>query len=70
MKLNLNCTANLGDFLNVLPVLSGIYKSTGEKVYLIIRRDMRKFKGIRDLLMYQDIFDDVVFDDEVLMYGV
>jgi hypothetical protein len=70
MKLNLNCTANLGDFLNVLPVLSGIYKSTGEKVYLIIRRDMRKFKGIRDLLMYQDIFEDVVFDDEVLMYGV
>lgn len=70
MKLHLNSTANLGDFLNALPVLSGIYKSTGEKVYLIIRKEMRKFKGIIELLMYQDIFEDVVFEDEVFVSGV
>jgi hypothetical protein len=70
MKLHLNSTANLGDFLNALPVLSGIYKSTGEKVYLIIRKEMRKFKGIIELLMYQGIFEDVVFDDEVFISGV
>ena len=70
MKLHLNSTANLGDFLNALPVLSGIYKSTGEKVYLIIRKEMRKFKGIKELLMYQDIFEDVVFEDDVYTSGV
>ena len=70
MKLHLSSTANLGDFLNALPVLSGIYKSTGEKVYLIIRKEMRKFKGIKELLMYQDIFEDVVFEDDVYTSGV
>ena len=70
MKLHLNSTANLGDFLNALPVLSGIYKSTGEKVYLIIRKEMHKFKGIKELLMYQDIFEDVVFEDDVYTSGV
>ena len=70
MKLHLSSTANLGDFLNALPVLSGIYKSTGEKVYLIIRKEMRKFKGIIELLMYQDIFEDVVFEDDVYTSGV
>lgn len=70
MKLHLNSTANLGDFLNALPVLSGIYKSTSEKIYLIIRKEMRKFKGFKELLMYQDIFEDVVFEDEVFVSGV
>jgi hypothetical protein len=68
MKIYLNCTANLGDFLNALPVLSGISKSYG-KPYFIIRNKLKKFKGIKEFLLYQDIFDDVVFDDEIFLYG-
>jgi hypothetical protein len=56
-------TGNLGDFLNGLPVLSGLNKKIG-KYTLMIREQMRKFKGIQEFLMYQDIFEDVVFFDE------
>ena len=68
MKLFLNCTANLGDFLNAMPVLSGIFKQYG-KIDFVIKCDMRKFKGIKEFLMYQDIFSDVNFDDDVFLYG-
>jgi hypothetical protein len=30
---------------------------------------MRKFNGIKEFLMYQDLFSSVEFDDEVFMYG-
>ena len=61
MKIYLNSTSNLGDFLNSLPVLSGLNKSNG-KFELIIRADMKKFKGIKEFLMYQNIFSDVLYD--------
>jgi len=57
-------TDALGDFLNCFPVLSGINKSHG-KYDLIIKKGCRQFKGIRDLLLYQDMFSSVYFDDEV-----
>jgi hypothetical protein len=69
MKVHLNSTANLGDFMNALPVISGIVKKTG-KIEFIIRSEMKKFNGIRDFLMYQDLFTDVVFDDDIFMYNV
>lgn len=69
MKLYLNSTANLGDFLQVLPVLSGIVKTHG-KIEFFIKREMRKFKGIKEFLNYQDLFDYVYFDDEVFMSNV
>ena len=68
MRIYLSGTANLGDFLNGLPVMSGISKTYG-KYELTIRREMEKFKGIKEFLMYQDLFTDVNFDDEVFMYG-
>lgn len=68
MKIYLNCTANLGDFLNAMPVLSGIYKSNG-KFDFIIRGDMKKFNGLKEFLMYQDIFSSVEFDSDVFLYG-
>lgn len=68
MKLHLNCTANLGDFLNSLPVLSGLSKTHG-KIDFVIRGEMKKFNGIKEFLMYQNIFSDVTFDDDVFMYG-
>ena len=67
MIINLNCTANLGDFMNAFPVLSGLAKR--EKIKLVIRNEMRKFNGIKEFLMYQDIFDDVSFEDEVFVSG-
>lgn len=68
MKIYLSGTANLGDFLNAMPVLSGLNKKYG-KYNFIIRSGMRKFKGIKEFLMYQDLFLDVSFDDEMFMYG-
>lgn len=68
MKIYLSCTANLGDFLNAMPVMSGIVNSYG-KFELIIRHEMRKFNGMKEFLEYQELFTEVVFDDEVILYG-
>ena len=68
MKIYLNGTANLGDFLNGLPVLSGISKSYG-KFDLIIRHEMKKFKGLKEFLMYQDIFNSAEFDADLFFSG-
>lgn len=68
MKVYLNCTSNLGDFLNAMPVLSGLSKEIG-KFDFIIKGEMRKFNGLKEFLMYQDLFSSVEFDDEVFLYG-
>jgi len=68
MKIFLRGTAQLGDFLNVIPVLSGVSKKYS-KFDLCIRKEMRKFKGIKEFLMYQNIFTSVFFEDEVFLYG-
>jgi len=68
MKIRIECTANLGDFINAMPVLSGIF-NTHDKIDLVIRSEMRKFNGIKEFLMYQDLFADISFDDEVILYG-
>jgi hypothetical protein len=68
MKIFLSGTSNLGDFLNGMPVLSGISKSYG-KIDLIIRPEMSKFKGIKEFLSYQDLFSDINFSNEVFVYG-
>lgn len=63
MKIYLNCTANLGDFVQSLPVLSGVYREYGP-IEFYIRHEMRKFRGIKEFLMYQGFFSSVYFDDE------
>jgi hypothetical protein len=68
MKIFVSGTSNLGDFLNVMPVLSGVSKDIG-KFDLIIKTEMRKFNGIKEFLLYQDLFTDVSFDDEIFVYG-
>jgi hypothetical protein len=68
MQIFLHTTANLGDFLNAMPVLSGLSKNHG-KLDFIIRSEMVKFKGIKEFLMYQDIFNSVNFHHEVFMYN-
>jgi hypothetical protein len=64
MLIYLNCTANLGDFINSLPVLSGLKQKYGA-LHFIIRQEMRKFRGLIEFLMYQDLFSSVEFDDNV-----
>ena len=68
MKLYLYGTANLGDFLNAMPVLSGLSKKLG-KYDLIIKASMRKFNGIKEFLMYQDLFNSVDFDNNAGVRG-
>lgn len=54
-------TISLGDFLNSMPVLSGIAKNVGNKINLLIRPEMERFNGILELLRYQSIFNSVHF---------
>jgi hypothetical protein len=56
-------SSNMGDFLNCLPVLSGIYKQYG-KIDLVIQNDMSRFNGFIDLLSYQDMFNSVTYERE------
>jgi hypothetical protein len=63
MLVYLNCTANLGDFVQSLPVLSGVHREYGP-IEFYIRHEMRKFLGLKEFLMYQGIFSGVYFDDE------
>ncbi len=69
MKIRIDCTANLGDFCNALPVISGISKYTNEKIHLIIRPEMRKFNGIKEFLKYQPMISDVDFSDDLITFG-
>ena len=68
MKIYLSCTANLGDFLNSFPVLSGIVKKHG-KIDLIVKSGLKKFKGFKQFLLHQELFSSVEFDDEIFLYG-
>jgi len=67
MRIYLNCTANLGDFVQSLPVLSGLKKSGHGPIEFVIRNEMSKFKGIKEFLMYQDIFESVEYDSDLFM---
>ena len=70
MLIHISCTANLGDFANALPVISGLSLSDGGRpVDLVIRGEMRKFVGIKELLLQQPCINLVEFDDEVFFNG-
>jgi hypothetical protein len=68
MRVYLSCTANLGDFLNSFPVLSGLHKQYG-KFDFVIKDGLKKFRGIKEFLVNQDMFSSVEFDTDVFMYG-
>ena len=69
MKIKIDCTANLGDFCNALPVISGLSKHFKQKIHLIIRPEMRKFNGIKEFLQHQKMIKDVDFSDDLLVFG-
>lgn len=60
---------NLGDFVNCLPTLSGLSKAADCKISLAIHDKMSRFKGIKELLLLQDMFCDVHFLSEPGLYA-
>jgi len=56
---------NLGDFANCLPALSGVYKELREPINFIICDRLERFKGIKELLLAQDMFEKVSFVHEI-----
>lgn len=55
---------NLGDFSHCLPALSGLYKKTGQKLSFGIGDKLQIFKGIKELLLHQEMFGEVYFMHE------
>jgi len=55
---------NLGDFAHCLPALSGLYKHTGQKMSFGICDRLQRFKGIKELLLAQEMFGEVLFMHE------
>lgn len=58
-------SGNLGDTLNVMPVLSGIHKSTGHKVSLVVRNKMKMFNGFKEFMEMQDCIAALKFESDV-----
>lgn len=57
-------TLNFGDFLNAMPVLSGLSKSLNQKIKLVVPNSMKQIKGFRNFMEYQGFFSDVYFREE------
>ncbi|NBP00460.1 MAG: hypothetical protein EBU90_10115 [Proteobacteria bacterium] len=55
---------NLGDFAHCLPTISAIYKKYGEKISFTICDRLQRFRGIRELLLQQEMFSEVWFYHE------
>lgn len=55
-------SGNLGDTCNILPVLSGLYKHTGQKIHLKVRDKMKNFKGFKALMEAQDCIASLKFE--------
>lgn len=56
---------NLGDFMHCLPTLSGLHKKYEEKISFGICNRLERFKGIKELLLCQDMFEEVKFMHEI-----
>ena len=69
MLIQINCTANLGDFANALPVISGLSLYDKRPIDLIIRGEMKKFLGLKELLLQQPCINSVEFDDDIFFNG-
>lgn len=69
MKVSIRHTINLGDFLNVFPVLSGLSKYKNEKLDILVRGEMKRFNGFKEFVEYQDCINSVAFDDEYIIFN-
>lgn len=62
MNIFLPQSGNLGDTCNILPVLSGIYKYTEQKINLVVRSKMKNFKGFKKLMESQECINSLKFE--------
>lgn len=60
-------SGNVGDTLNVMPLLSGIYKSTSHQISLVVRDKMRMFTGLKEFLLLQECVCSVKFESEITL---
>ena len=65
IKVFLPMSGNVGDTLNVMPVLSGLYKTTGNQIHLVIVNKMKMFNGLVDFLQMQPCISAVNFLSDV-----
>ncbi len=65
IRIFMTMSGNLGDTLNVMPVLSGIYKSTGHKISLTVRNKMKMFNGFKEFMEMQDCIAALKFESDV-----
>lgn len=65
IRIFMTMSGNVGDTLNVMPVLSGIYKSTGHKISLVVRDKMKMFNGFREFMQYQPCIASLKFESEI-----
>lgn len=66
LKIYCPWTNNLGDFLNVMPVFSGLAKSLGDTIRLIVSDQHKKINGFKEFFLYQPMFEQVLFRSEVI----
>lgn len=60
-------SGNVGDTLNVMPVLSGIFKSTGHKIVLAVSNKMRMFNGFVEFMEMQPCIAKLQFASDTYM---
>lgn len=65
LKILCDRTHNLGDFINVMPVFSGLAKACGDTIRLVVSDQHKKIKGFREFFEYQPMFHEVLFRSEV-----
>lgn len=65
IRIYMAMSGNVGDTLNVLPVLSGIYKASGHSISLVINDKMKIFNGIKELLSMQECICEVKYKSEI-----
>lgn len=65
LKVYVPHTKNYGDFLNVMPVLSGLHNTFG-KLKLVVADNLQMINGFREFMEYQDIFTEVHFAMEII----
>lgn len=56
---------NLGDFAHCLPVLSGLCQKINDKLSFVICDRLQRFRGLKELLLSQDMFGEVLFLSEL-----
>lgn len=58
---------NFGDWLNGLPVVSGLYKSVGEPLKYVCNPALRRIKGFREFMEHQECISELVYRDEMII---